>query len=151
MILPAHFIFGFCAWLGLELAAFIAVAQNIGFGGALLLGLATSLAGFALLRQIGRGALEHLRSSISGARSQQSDMVDGLIRALAAVLLILPGFISDLVGLALAAPSVRQILARRFGAGGAVASVQRRGRPEIVDLAPGEWVSHDPPAEPLRR
>ncbi len=145
MILPAHFIFGFCAWLGLELAAFIAVAQNIGFGGALLLGLATSLAGFALLRQTGRGALEYWRSSISSARSQQGDMIDGLIRALAAILLILPGFVSDLVGLALAAPSVRQILARRFGAsGGAPASVHRRGRPEIVDLAPGEWVSHDP-------
>src|SRR5271166_1653120 len=116
MILPAHFIFGFCAWLGLEFAAFIAVVQNIGFSGALLLGLATSLAGFALMRQTGRGAWEHLRSSISGAGSPQGDIVDGLIRALAAILLILPGFVSDLVGLALAAPSVRQILARRFGA-----------------------------------
>ena len=148
MILRAHFIFGLCAWLGLEFAAFIALAQNIGFGGALLLGLTTSLAGFALLRQTGREALEYLRSSISGVRSQQGDMVDGLFRALAAVLLILPGFISDLLGLALAAPSVRQILARRFGAREAAASVQRPG---IVDLAPGEWVSNDPPAEPLRR
>ncbi|MGO9431461.1 FxsA family protein [Rhodoblastus sp.] len=145
MILPAHFIFGFCAWLGLEFAAFIAVVQNIGFSGALLLGLATLLAGFALMRQTGRGAWEHLRSSISGAGSPQGDIVDGLIRALAAILLILPGFVSDLVGLALAAPSVRQILARRFGASwGATASVHRRGRPEIVELAPGEWVSHDP-------
>jgi UPF0716 protein FxsA len=151
MIFPSQFFLGFFAWLGLEFAAFVTVAENIGLGGALFLGLATSFAGFVLLRQTGEGALEHLRSAISGGRPQKGDMVDGLIRALAAVLLILPGFVSDLVGLALAAPSVRQMVARRFGVAGAAAPVRRPGREEIVDLAPGEWVSLDQPAEPLRR
>ncbi|WP_294535549.1 FxsA family protein [uncultured Rhodoblastus sp.] len=151
MILTSRFIFGFFAWLGLEFAAFVAVAENIGFSGALLLGMATSLAGFVLLRQTGQGAIEHLLASISGARPRRGDMVDGLIRALAAFLLIIPGFISDLVGLALAAPSVRQILARRFGGEGLSGAPRRRESPGIIDLAPEEWVSCDRPVETLRR
>jgi UPF0716 protein FxsA len=151
MIFPSRFIFGFLAWLGLEFAAFVAVAENIGFRGALLLGMATSFAGFVLLRETGQGAMEHLLAAVSGGRRQRVDMVDGLIRTLAALLLILPGFISDLVGLALAAPSVRQILARRFGAEGFAAAPRRRESPGIVDLAPGEWVSCDRPAEPFRQ
>jgi UPF0716 family protein affecting phage T7 exclusion len=68
-------------------------------------------------------------------------MLDGLIRAIAAFLLILPGFISDLAGLALAAPSLRQMLARRFG--GAAVTTAGYARREIVDLAPDEWSSFD--------
>jgi UPF0716 protein FxsA len=151
MIFPSRFVFGFLAWLGLEFAAFVAVAENIGFGGALLLGMATSLAGFVLLREAGQGAMQHLLASLSGAHRQKGDMVDGLIRALAALLLILPGFISDLVGLALAAPSIRQILARRFGGEGLAATPHRRESPGIIDLAPEEWASCDRPVEPFRR
>jgi UPF0716 family protein affecting phage T7 exclusion len=63
-----------------------------------------------------------------------------LIRAIAAFLLILPGFISDLAGLALAAPSLRQMLARRFGGAGAV-NAAGYARRKIVDLSPEEWTS----------
>ncbi len=93
----------------------MAVVETIGLAGALLLGFATSLAGLALSRQTGTGALNHLRSAFSGAPQGQDAMFDGSIRAIAAFLLILPGFISDLAGLALAAPSLRQMLVRRFG------------------------------------
>jgi UPF0716 protein FxsA len=151
MMFTSRFVFGFFAWLGLEFAAFVVVAENIGFSGALLLGMATSLAGFVLLRQSGQGAMEHLLASLSGARPRKGDMVDGLIRALAAFLLILPGFISDLVGLALAAPSIRQILARRFGGQALPGAPRRRENPGIVDLRPEEWVSGDRPVEPFRQ
>ncbi len=148
---PSRFIAGIFVWLALELAAFIAVVQTIGLGGALLLGMATSLAGLVLLRQTGDGALARLRSALLGAPKRPGDLLDGLIRALSAFLLILPGFVSDLAGLALAAPSIRQFLARRFGGPGRAAAGPRRGNPEVVDLAPGEWVSIDHPAEPMRR
>ena len=113
---PPLFVLGLFGWLALELTAFMAVVETIGLAGALLLGFATSLAGFALLRQTGTGALNHLRSAFSGAPQGQDAMFDGLIRAIAAFLLILPGFISDLAGLALAAPSLRQMLVRRLAA-----------------------------------
>lgn len=148
---PSRFIVGIFGWLALEFAAFVAVVQSIGLGGAALLGAATSLAGFVLLRQAGNGAVAHLRSAFSGAQKKPGDMLDGLIRALAAFLLIAPGFVSDLAGLALAAPSVRQFLSRKYGGPARPASGPRRSAPEIVDLAPGEWVSIDRPAESMRR
>ena len=151
MILPSNFFLGLLDWFAAEFAAFVIVAQNIGLGGALLLGVATSLAGFALLGHAGSEAIEQLRSALTGASQKRGDMLDGLIRALAAVLLIVPGFISDLAGLALAAPSVRQILARRFGGAALNGSVRRPASQGIVDLAPDEWIAHDQSAEPLRR
>jgi UPF0716 protein FxsA len=129
----------------------MAVVETIGVAGALLLGFATSLAGFALLRQTGTGALNHLRSAFSGAPQGQDAMFDGLIRAIAAFLLILPGFISDLAGLALAAPSLRQMLVRRFGGANANAvAAAGSGRRKIVDLAPEEWTSFDRQAGPIQ-
>jgi UPF0716 protein FxsA len=151
MSLPSNFFLGLLAWFAAEFAAFVIVAQNIGLGGALLIGMATSLAGFALLGHAGGDALEQLRSALTGASPKKSDMFDGVIRALAAVLLILPGFISDLAGLALAAPSVRQLLARRIGGSGLNVSGRRPASQGIVDLAPDEWIAHDQTAEPLRR
>jgi UPF0716 protein FxsA len=146
---PPLFVLGLFGWLALELTAFLAVAETIGVAGALLLGFATSLAGFALLRQIGTGALNHLRSAFSGAPQGQDAMFDGLIRAIAAFLLILPGFISDLAGLALAAPSLRQMLVRRFGGADAVPAAGYARR-KIVDLAPEEWTSFDRQAGPIQ-
>jgi UPF0716 protein FxsA len=140
---------GLFGWLALELTAFMAVVQTIGVAGALLLGLATSLAGFALLRQTGTSALDHLRSAFRGAPRSQDAMFDGLIRAIAAFLLILPGFISDLLGLALAAPSLRQMLVRRSGGAGAVPAAGHARR-RIVDLTPEEWTSFDRQAGPVQ-
>ena len=142
------FVLGLFGWLALELTAFMAVVQTIGVAGALLLGLTTSLAGFALLRQTGTSALDHLRSAFNGATQGQNAMFDGLIRAIAAFLLILPGFVSDLAGLALAAPSLRQMLARRLGAGAFPAAGCARRK--IVDLAPEEWTSFDRQAGPIQ-
>lgn len=151
MVYASRFFFGFFAWLGLEFVAFVAVAENIGFGGAVLLGIATSMAGLVLLRQTGQGAMEMVLAAVSGARRQKGDMVDGLIRAIAAFLLILPGFVSDLIGLALAAPSIRQTLAQRFGGDGLPVAVRRRQSPGIIDLTPDEWVSRDRPVKSVRR
>jgi UPF0716 protein FxsA len=139
------------SWLALELAAFLIVAQAVGFVGALLIGLATSLAGAVVLRQTGLGALAQIRASFDGAPQRPGAMVDGWIRAFAGVLLVIPGFLTDLAGLALAAPSVRQMLARRFGGAPAFTSAPRRGRPATLDLDPEEWSSLDRQGEAARR
>jgi UPF0716 protein FxsA len=137
------------SWLALELAAFMAVVQAIGLVGALLLGFATSLAGFALLRDTGTSALRHFKTAMTGAPQRQDAVFEGLIRAISAILLILPGFVSDLVGLALAAPSLRQMIARRLS--GTSAPAGHRAPLEIVDLAPGEWTSFDQRANQAQR
>jgi UPF0716 protein FxsA len=138
------FLYGLAGWLAAEFVVFIAVAQEVGFGGALLLGCVTSIAGFALLRDSGAGAMTQLRRQWQGGAGQPGALAEELLRSLAGLLLILPGFLSDLIGLALAAPSVRAFISARFG-GGERFTPSRPSRPGVVDLAPGEWISHDSP------
>jgi UPF0716 protein FxsA len=142
---PFLLLIGPFGWLVLELVAFLAVVQAIGFAGALALGFATSLAGFVLLRETGTSAVNQIRAAMRGKQQRQDAVIDGAIRAIAAILLILPGFVSDLVGLALAAPSLRQTITRRLS--GASAPAPHRARLETLDLAPGEWSSLDQRAE----
>ena len=137
---PSYFFTCFLIWLGLEVIAFWSVVQLAGLFGAFLLAVSTTAAGVLILRNLGRGAAQALRQSLEGKELASGKMLDGALTALGAALLILPGFISDLAGLALAAPSLRQWLARRFG-GKAVA--RRTERPEVIELGPGEWAAID--------
>ena len=141
--LPAAILAYFALWLGAELAAFGLVVHAIGFVGAIALCILTSIAGVARLRQMGVSAVLRLRHTASGDASANNGMsrerlADGALAGLGAVLLILPGFVSDLAGLALAAPSVRfwvldRLNLSRSGAGG------RRTGPALIDLTPREW------------
>ncbi len=137
-------------WLALEFFAFVAVAQTIGLGGALLAGFLTSLAGFALLRQSSGETLGLMRRAWAGEPPRDGALAEGLIGALGALLLILPGFLSDLVGLAFAAPSLRQWAARRV-MDGKIFVRRRAAAPGVIDLNPGEWRAVDSPAEGVRR
>lgn len=127
------------AWLVSEVAVFILVVDRIGFGGAFLIGLGALILGLAILRRIGFAAVRKLRNTVEGTQPTTGSILDGSLAALGAVLLIIPGFISDVVGLALAAPSIRQWLAHRF------AAVDRPGRPPprvrtgTIDLEPTDW------------
>src|ERR1700737_3115154 len=117
--LPVVIVIYFTLWLGAELAAFGAVVHAIGFVGAILLCILTSLAGLAMLRRIGVSAALQLRQAAVKNATERNGLskvklLDGTLTGLGAVLLILPGFVSDLVGLALAAPSFRRWVSERL-------------------------------------
>jgi UPF0716 protein FxsA len=141
-------------WLGLEVFAFAIVVHMAGLSGAILFGLLTSLTGFAVLRRIGFRAALGLRKGLrgnleSGEISAQEAMLDGSLAALGAVLLILPGFVSDLIGLGLVAPSIRTWVAARLRKG-KFGSAQRapEAAPSIIELSPQEWTRlEDPPGK----
>ena len=139
-------------WIGLsllaELIVFVAVADRIGFGWAALLSLASSLFGIAVLRRSGLSAISTLRTLNQDGLGRQSLLVDGMIGAVGAALLIVPGFLTDLVGLLLQAPSVRQHLARRLGMSpDASPAPTRRGGERIVDLGTSDWTRLDSPTQ----
>jgi UPF0716 protein FxsA len=91
----------------LELAAFIAVAVAVGFGWALGLILASSLAGALILRHAGGNHIARVRVALGQGSftALQADGSGGLI-LLAGILLLIPGFITDVVGLAVLAASL---------------------------------------------
>ena len=142
--LPVVITIYFALWLGAELAAFGAVVHAIGFIGAILLCILTSIAGLGMLRRMGVSAVLRLRQAADRNTSannglSREKLADGTLATLGAMLLILPGFVSDLAGLALAAPSVRLRIIERLNLGRIGRAGGRRVAPALVDLSPREW------------
>jgi UPF0716 protein FxsA len=102
----------------IEIALFVVVGRAIGLLPTLALVILAALAGALLLRQQGLGVLNRLRSNVSTGTIPGRTMFDGLLIGLAALFLVLPGFLSDVVALALLVPAVRgwifSALAGRF-------------------------------------
>jgi UPF0716 protein FxsA len=142
--LPVLIVMYFALWLAAELAAFGAVVHAIGFVGAIFACILTSLAGLAMLRRIGLSAALRLRQAAARKASEHNSLskdklLDGTLAGLGAVLLILPGFVSDLVGLALAAPSFRIWVSERLNLGQLGRHGGRPSAPALIDLTPREW------------
>jgi len=121
-----------------EVVAFLLVAWAIGFLPAIALMILTSFAGGAVLRYAGRGKLADIRVAMqqSGAARVATDG-GGLMFAVGGILLLLPGFITDLMGAGLLIRPIR----RWFGAaiGHALRVPRAASGPAVLDLAPDEW------------
>ena len=142
-------------WCLGEILVFAVFVHFFGWMWTVLVGLLTSLIGFVLLRRTGAAALIKLRASFKGRRAGARagggrELVDGALRVLGALALLLPGFLSDLVGIALLVRPVRARIAAAIGGGRWLvwAGVRRGGRPrgpapgpDEIDLEPGEWRS----------
>lgn len=103
-------LWGFVALPLVEIALFIVVGRAIGLLPTLLLVILAALAGGLLLRQQGLGAIARLRSSVDGGTVPGRAMFDAMLIGVAAMLLVLPGFLSDAVALALLVPGVRSLI-----------------------------------------
>ena len=122
-----------------ELAAFLVVAALIGWLAAAMLFVATSVVGVMLLRHSGRDNFERLRAAFvqDGFRAVHLE-TPGVAAMLGGILLVFPGFITDLLGAALFVPTVRRWLTGMLARS---ASARRRRSQDhrIIDLEPGEW------------
>jgi UPF0716 protein FxsA len=118
----------------LELAVFIAMARTIGFAWTLMLMLATSLAGALILRHAGGNHIARVRVALGEGSftALQADSSGGLI-LLAGILLLIPGFITDLGGLVLLIGPLRRALGAALSRGRSGAgTVAPRPRPRAA-------------------
>lgn len=104
------------AYLLLEGYATLAVAGWLGAGPTLLLLLVGAVAGGAVLRTARFSLLSQLRRGLAGGEPLLPALLGGALRAAAGILLIIPGFISDLVAAGLLIPPLRRRLIRRLSA-----------------------------------
>jgi UPF0716 protein FxsA len=127
-----------------EIAAFILVGQAIGVLATLSLVFLGMVGGLMLLRRQGVAAVARVRAELAAGGSPGRPLADGAAQVLAAILIIVPGFVTDAIGLALLVPAVRGALWRRIaGAFGTrvhvrTAASQPRPRP-VIDLDPADY------------
>jgi UPF0716 protein FxsA len=94
----------------LELWAFVEVCGEIGFITAVLLLIASALVGGALVRYQGFQTVLAMHDSFDRGRIPAGELFDGFCIVAAGVLLIAPGFITDILAILLLVPRLRGLL-----------------------------------------
>ncbi|RRV06000.1 membrane protein FxsA [Pseudomonas sp. v388] len=94
----------------LELFILVRVGMSIGFFWTFLLVLATSVLGFFVMRVAGFATALRARESLSRGELPAQQMLEGLMVAVGGGLLLLPGFISDVLGVICLLPITRRAL-----------------------------------------
>jgi UPF0716 protein FxsA len=102
----------FLAFPFVELVIFVFVSTHIGFWTTIGLCLLTALLGSALLRFQGFQTLFALRKAANKGKMPLNEIFDGFCLVAAGVLLITPGFLSDVLGFLLLIPVFRNVLRR---------------------------------------
>lgn len=91
----------------IEIAGFIIVGQKIGVFATLVLIILSMVLGLTLLRIEGLSLLNNVQAELKAGRSPTKELANGCIRLIAAILLIIPGFVSDVIALGLFMPFIR--------------------------------------------
>lgn len=141
-----------------EVAALVAVGRSIGFWWTLGLLVALTVVGVFLVRRETSRTYKALQAALNSGKMPADEVTDAILVMVGGFLLILPGFVSDAVGLLLVLPFTRPVarrLLQAFVASRAVAVVgpgaqppaageARRGsgRGQVIE---GEVVAEQPP------
>ncbi len=98
----------------LEIIVIVEVAQWLGVVDTLGLLIFVSLLGGLIVRAQGIAALRRVLGDVAAQRVPTDTLADGALVAAAGVLLVVPGFVTDVPGLLLLLPPVRRGVRRRL-------------------------------------
>lgn len=99
-----------------EIATFIVVGGAIGVLPTIALVLLAAFGGVALIRWQGLQTLGRLQASLEAGGDPTGPLAHGALVAIAGILLVIPGFLTDVAALLLLVPAVRTALIRRGAA-----------------------------------
>lgn len=125
----------------LEIAGFVVVGSRIGALATVGLVIASAVLGALLLRIQGIGALQRAQIQVQAGGAPDREIVHGAMIVLAGLLLIIPGFITDIIGLLLFLPPVRDLAWNAIrsrivvvGTGFGMRGGQARRETKVIDL-----------------
>jgi UPF0716 protein FxsA len=134
-----------------EIYAIIQVGQVIGVLPTIALLIADSVLGSLLMRSQGRAAWRRFNAAISAGRAPAREVLDGGLVIFGGALLLTPGFVTDIFGVAFLLPPtravLRRVLVRRFAGRMVVGSPPRRAPRGDGDV---EGTAHDVDPRSLR-
>ena len=98
----------------MEIFVFIEVGSAIGAWSTIALIVLTAVIGLSLVRIQGFQTLMEAQRKVNMGETPAREMLAGMMLALSGLLLLLPGFVSDMGGVLLLLPPVREALVERF-------------------------------------
>lgn len=129
----------------LEIATFVVVGGQIGVFPTLGMIVVTAIIGSILLRVQGFGLITKIQSDINGGKMPARELVHGVMIAIAGILLLTPGFVTDTCGFLLFIPPIRDAV--WYFAKSRINIVNLRGdnnqRPPQYDNADGTTIDLD--------
>ena len=120
----------------LEIVVLIQVGQAIGVWATLGLLVLAAVAGMMVIRQQGVSMVGRMFDAMSEGRLAVGAIIDSYAQIAAGFLLIVPGFITDVLGLALLVPPLRAIMFRAL-------------LPGLAGRRRAEAPAGEPPARPI--
>ncbi len=128
----------------IEISVFIEIGSEIGALSTVVITVLTAVAGTLLLRIQGIGVLRRAQASMARQEAPVEEIFQGVFLALAGLMLLIPGFVTDAIGFLFFLPPVRHYLGRRlmrhvqtkhrqgFTANGSSSSYKYQSRPGNV-------------------
>jgi UPF0716 protein FxsA len=132
----------------IEIAFFVVIGNAIGLWPTLAGVVLTALIGSLVLRMQGLSLLNEMRSTVGRGQLPARAIADAMMIGLAGLLLLLPGYFSDLIGILLLIPPVRsaiyaylksRVTVVTTATGTGPAFTQRRVDDGTIDLDSDEW------------
>lgn len=139
--------------MAVEIAVLAAVTGSLGFLPTLGLLIAGGVVGSLLMRREGARTMTAFSEALRTRRAPHQEVADGVLIAAAGLLIVVPGFISDVLGLFLLFPPTRRVISRRMARRAeererAFALNHRYGRPpaaggvvvegDVIDVRPDQ-------------
>jgi UPF0716 protein FxsA len=109
------FFLGVLLFVGAEIVSFVVVAERIGFLWALAILIVVSALGPFIVRRVGVGVLAHTQERLALGEVPTWELLDGLVVLMGGVLICVPGFIGDALGLLLMIGPLRRLVIRVAG------------------------------------
>jgi UPF0716 protein FxsA len=125
----------------LEIGLFVVIGQAIGLVPTLLGVIVAAIAGGLVIRWQGLAVLRDMQATIQRGEVPARQIGDAMLIGLAGILLILPGYFSDLCALLLLIPPVRTLLYRLLASRVQVVRQPPAAPadPQLVELDPDDW------------
>ena len=98
----------------IEIAILIKIGSIIGAGYTIALVIGTAFLGVSLLRIQGISTFAKVQANIAKGQLPATELIEGLILLISGVLLLTPGFFTDMLGFLMLVPILRQRVAETF-------------------------------------
>ncbi|MDF1795052.1 MAG: FxsA family protein [Coxiellaceae bacterium] len=117
----------FIAFFLIEIAGFVIVGELVGLWVTLLLVVLTTVLGVVVLQQQGMATASQSIAMMQGGRALDPEQLPNPLKTIAAMLLIIPGFVTDLLGLVLLVSPIRRAFEKKLCASGHIIDPRTMG------------------------